>query len=92
MEFVLKDSTEKKKNKNKKTQPAKPVSKIDKKSKVLPANEITKTGTEVPEKFVKRRNEENEEKDDLPERREELVKMVQKFVDSETEKAFRLIN
>ena len=92
MEFVLKDSTEKKKNKNKKTQPAKSDNKNDKKSKVSPANEVTKTRTEVPEKFVKRRSEENEEKDDLPERREELVKMVQKFVDSETEKAFRLIN
>ena len=92
MEFVLKDSTEKKKNKNKKTQPAKSVSKNDKKSKVLPANEITKTGTEAPEKFLKTRNEENEEKDDLPERREELVKIVQKFVDSATEKVFRFVN
>ena len=91
MEFVLKDSSEKKKkNNNKKSQPAKSASKNDKKSRVSPTKDVSKQGTEVPEKVPVKLEE--KEKDDLPERREVLVKMVQKFVDSENEKVFRLIN
>jgi predicted ATP-binding protein involved in virulence len=85
MEFVLQDSTDKKK---KKSQPSKSVSKNDKKSKVSPANEVKKVAAEVSEKVLK---PSNEEKEDLPERREEFVKMVQKFVDSDTDTVFRLI-
>ena len=89
MELVLKDSTSKSSSKKSASKTNKNVEKkkSEKKSKISPAKEISISGSDSSSKQLK--ENEKAKEDTLPERREELVKMVQKFVDSESEKVFR---
>jgi len=91
MELVLKDSTSKSASTTKKSA-SKTVKNVDKKksekkSNISPSNEVNISGKDSSSKQLKGYEKAKEE--NLPERREELVKMVQKFVDSEIEKIFR---
>ena len=88
MDLVLKDSTSKSSSKSaSKTNKNVEKKKSEKKSKISPAKEISISGSDSSSKQLK--ENEKAKEDTLPERREELVKMVQKFVYSESEKVFR---
>jgi hypothetical protein len=90
MELVLKDSTSKPSSSNKKSA-TKPVKNNEKKkSKKSPPKEVSVSVGDFSSKQLKENEKSNVE--NSPERREELVKIVQKFVDSPDEKVFRYQN
>ncbi len=90
MELVLKDSTSKPSSSNKKSATKAVKNNEKKKSKKSPPKEVS---VSVGDSSLKQLTENEKAKEEnLPERREELMKMVQKFVDSPDEKVFRYQN